>query len=463
MIPRWSGAAMARAVARERAARPHVVVRLALYALMFSLPFEMPDRTSIPVEIPNLVGAVFLGVALLQPGLVFARTPAAVLCFAGYLYAFIVSFAHNGSAHPFQVVYLFVLYLEGFLVLYTAYNLFRYEDVARQALTVLGLACVLRAVLPWVGIGATAHAVETGGDRITAFGQNANNSAMILAAGLLSLLGLAMLPRARGTRLRLLTPVLCAMIAASIMETGSRGGLLCLMAGLAMFGLSGDTRRVRMRNALVGVMGIGLLAFGAAHTEVMRNRIENVAETGYMAGREEIYPTLWRMFREKPAFGWGPINNKYELGMRLWEQKRRRRDSHNIVLEVLSASGVVGIIPFAIAIAICALSAWRARKGPHRMLPLALLASLLVANMSGDWIAGKLFWLDFAYVLAATSFIPARRVERGGGGRGGSGRWLAAPAPPAAPYARRTWPAPSAPAASPVPSTPADASAEAPC
>src|SRR5204862_6353680 len=40
------------------------------------------------------------------------------------------------------------------------------------------------------------------------------------------------------------------------------------------------------------------------------------------------------------------LNNKYELGIREDERVRRRRDAHNVVLEVLTATGVVGAIPF---------------------------------------------------------------------------------------------------------------------
>jgi hypothetical protein len=43
-------------------------------------------------------------------------------------------------------------------------------------------------------------------------------------------------------------------------------------------------------------------------------------------------------------------------------------------------------------------------------LPLALFAALLIANMSGDWIAGKLVWLVLGYALASGKWpVPGRR------------------------------------------------------
>src|SRR5437016_13841406 len=66
----------------------------------------------------------------------------------------------------------------------------RDEKIGREAITVFALACVARAMLPVLGIARTARTEWGGGERITALGQNANNSAMILGAGLIALLAL---------------------------------------------------------------------------------------------------------------------------------------------------------------------------------------------------------------------------------------------------------------------------------
>jgi O-antigen ligase len=311
----------------------------------------------------------------------------------------------NGSDHLGQVLDLFILYLQGLLVLWAAYNAMRDRRTARGALVALVVACAIRAILPWIGIGATSHAVYTGGERITAFGQNANNSAMVLSAGLLALLGLAQQDGGWPRRLRVLALPLAGVIALAIVQTGSRGGLLALVAGGAVLVLGGRSAGERMRNIVLAASGAALLVLAVSRSDVMRNRLVDVAETGYMAGRERMYPELARMFAQRPAFGWGPINNKYELGARLWEQQRARRDSHNIVLEVLTATGVVAAVPFFAALALCGLAALRARRGPMLLLPLALLASLLTSNMSGNWIASKLFWVVLALALACGALV----------------------------------------------------------
>jgi O-antigen ligase len=120
-----------------------------------------------------------------------------------------------------------------------------------------------------------------------------------------------------------------------------------------------------------------------------------------MAGREQLYPALWQMFQEKPVLGWGPVNNTFELAARIGERERPARAAHNIVLELLTATGLVGAIPFLIGAWLCVRDAWRARRGPHAVLPLALCCSVFLSNMSGDWIAGKLIWVVLAYAYAS--------------------------------------------------------------
>jgi O-antigen ligase len=107
------------------------------------------------------------------------------------------------------------------------------------------------------------------------------------------------------------------------------------------------------------------------------------------------------MFLEKPVLGWGPVANTYELALRIGERERPLRAAHNAVLELVTATGVVGAIPFLVGAWLCARAAWRSRRGPHGVLPLALFGSVLISNMSGDWIAAKLIWIVLAYALAS--------------------------------------------------------------
>src|SRR5438046_176640 len=62
--------------------------RWAVYLYVFSLPFEMPER-SIPVEVTTLTGILLMVAALLQARICYRRPPAAFWWFAGYLVVFV--------------------------------------------------------------------------------------------------------------------------------------------------------------------------------------------------------------------------------------------------------------------------------------------------------------------------------------------------------------------------------------
>src|SRR2546426_11050903 len=88
-----------------------------------------------------------------------------------------------------------------------------------------------------------------------------------------------------------------------------------------------------------------------------------------MAGREQLWPSLADMALEKPWAGWGPINNQYEVASRTTDMAKEHRDAHNLLLELMTALGLAGAVPFLIGLGICVVAAWRGPPPPHRHLP----------------------------------------------------------------------------------------------
>jgi O-antigen ligase len=324
-----------------------------------------------------------------------------VLWFGGYLGAFLLSVTVNQGEQAAPALAEFAVILQGVLVLLAAGNLMRDEKVARRAVAILVLACAVRAALPFLGLARTTSAVWTGGERVSALGQNANSAAMILAAGLVGLIGLAYAKRRSGPFRLVIAGSLGVLLGLAILETGSRGGLASVLGGVLVFAMAADTFRLRLRNAVVAALAISLLVMGTLRLPVMKNRLEDSFRTGNLAGREQLYPALWTMFLERPVLGWGPVTNTYELAARIGERERPLRAAHNIVLELATATGLIGAIPFLMGTWLCLRSAWRGRRGQHGVLPLALFCAVFISNMSGDWIAAKLIWLALAYALAS--------------------------------------------------------------
>jgi O-antigen ligase len=393
--------------AREQPHAPagvNPVVRAALYLFVFSIPFEMPQGRAIPIEVPTLTGFILLFATALNPSACFRRIPTALGCFGVYLWTAAAGIVLQRVEHVSLALELFVALAQLFLLLWVIHNVVQEDQRAMAgALLALVAACTVRAGIQVLGIGTTVRDVYSGA-RVTVLGQNANLSAIILSAGLAATVGLRAAPRPF-LPLGLLTWPIAALIGVALIQTGSRGGLLCAIVGLAMFAFRSQLPWQRIRNGVVMGGALAILAWGAFQSTIMRARFQE-ASHGQLAGRERIYPTALDMFAEQPFLGWGLIANQIELARRI-DDPRGQQDMHNLVLELLTSTGVVGAIPFLIGLIGCISHAWGARAGPLGAMPLAILAATLVGTISGTWIASKILWLALAFALASRGYARA--------------------------------------------------------
>jgi O-antigen ligase len=402
--PAWETAAVEPALA----VRANPVVRAAVYLFVASIPFELP-RVDLPLEIPTFTGFLLLAATALNPSVCYRRIPGPLLWFAGYLWAFGISAYVNAVVQGGDTLRFFVAMAQLVLLFWVIVNLMADPRVPRGMLLALVLACAVRAAMPILGIGATSYEVWTGGARITALGQNANLSAIILSAGLTAVIGLRSRTSATLPRLGLLAWPVAVLIGAALMETGSRGGLLCAAAGILVYLLRGRTVGQRVRNGGLALLAVAALAIGASKTDLMRNRFEAAARQGNLAGRERIYPAALAMFGERPWLGWGPVANQEQIAVRVDALEEGRRDAHNLVLELVTTTGLVGAIPFLIGLGLCVRQAWRSRNGPLELIPLSLLTAVLVGTIMGTWIASKILWLALAFAAGAPLVAGHRR------------------------------------------------------
>jgi O-antigen ligase len=388
-----------------RAVKP--LVCLAFYAFVFSLPFETVDLGA-PVELTTITGCLLILAALFQPLVCFRLPSASFGCFALYLQVWFILGLLQSSTYRGELVGHFIVFLQLLVMAWIAYNLMRHDRVARTALLMLGLACGLLGLLQFSGITARASDVGSQVERVTALGFHPNKIGRILALGLLALIGLNYGGGKATIRPACLAWPLFALVGITLVQTGSRGSLLALAAGLAAFMLRGGSLSTRVRNLLVVLLGLGFFTWLSYTSETTRARFEETLESGDTARRDQIYPTAWQMFVEKPLAGWGPVASEYELGARLRHPDEPKKNPHNLVLYLLTTTGLLGSIPMLLGIGLTLRAGWKARGGPHGILPLAMLIALLVANMSGLWLFNKLHWLVMAYALASGSRVFTR-------------------------------------------------------
>jgi O-antigen ligase len=384
--------------------RPSTILCWALYGFVFSLPFDAPGR--LPLELTTITGSLFLAVCLLQPGLCFGRRPSVTWWFLGYLYVYWAAYVVGGAQFTGDAVRSSLFYIQALLIFIACFNLMRDPKIAQRVMIVLAIAALVLALMTILHIGT---AKDSDSQRVTVFGQNANRAARVLLAGALACVGLVVGRPRRALRPAWIAwPALALSVLGMIMG-GSRGGLVAFAAGLWMFSMTGPTIGVRIRNIAVTVLLLGGAGFAAWKSPLMQERIL-LAKQGNLAKREVIFPAALAEFKSRPLIGYGP-GNQYVLAVRLGlpPKLHQTRDTHNLFLEVLTATGVLGTIPFLWALWVCCWSAWKARRGIEGILPAAQMMSTMVGNLTGNYIVLKLQWVLLAYAMASWVWLTPKQ------------------------------------------------------
>jgi O-antigen ligase len=393
----------------------HPLVRWAFYVFVFSLLFEWPDRP-IPMEIPTLIGFIYLAFTLLQPKVCYRRVPKELCFFAVYIcyFALLCGFVRRQG----DAIKLLTLMVQIFFLMWSGYNLMRYERIMKTALMTLVISCSAISVMQLLGVATTSMDVYGASSRTSVLGQNPNNMANNISLGLVALMGFAFGRNKTLPWAKYVAAPLAAIMVGAIIDTGSRGALLALGIGFAAFAIRGKTLWAKAKSLVIVLAVLGGLVWAVLQTPLLASRYMRSIYENNMAGREKIFPAAWDMFKEKPLIGWGPTDNMYELEKRvriikdptIYKRSASNKgamDTHNMFLDVLTSTGLFGAVPLFICVILCMMAAWRAHRGSEGALPLAMVFTVIVINMSGNWIASKLDWLMMAYALASASLLLA--------------------------------------------------------
>ena len=207
--------------------------------------------------------------------------------------------------------------------------------------------------------------------------------------------------------------VMMGVLIYGILSTGSRGGLMAFAAGVLALGACGGKgnrkRNILIAGAAIVVLGLMIRREFQAGTTTSA-RLDRAWNEGDTAGRTLIWDMAWEMFRERPLLGYGGVNNFFTLGTRM---NFPFRNTHNLLLAVLTEVGLIGGIPFFAAVLYVTWLAWRHGGLTGEAVPFALMAVQLTINASITGKDDKLFWVVLAAAAACRSSIRVKVEERG--------------------------------------------------
>lgn len=400
------------------ATRVHALAVIAFAVFVFSIPFEAVslgawneqatlDGSTGLFSLAKLIGWGFFLATVLDWRRCYARVPVAVRIFGAYL----CLYAWTGlwGAYPGDALRRILSLLQMGVLLCASANLLAERRTRGLVLISLALSCATFATLAAVGVldGAMVHEVETGTEvRRMGMADDPNNVAVVIALGLMTALHLVRGGALRHKALLLLGWLAAAGMGLFVIQTGSRGGLLALCAGLVAYAFAARTPGRLLANLVALAAAVTLLVFAVLWMDTARARWMSTLYDGNTAGRDAIAAAAVDCIAAKPVLGWGPVAADYTLGRAVGTITR---GTHNLGLALLLENGIAGALLYGAGLLLCLRAAWRARLGAAGELPFALVVVVLVANLSLRWDIYKLHWLVLGLALAAA---PATRRLR---------------------------------------------------
>ena len=279
------------AASRRETKRVYPFIRWSLYLFAFLMPLETVDLFGSAgfFSITKMAGMLFAVLAFLQPNLCLAFPPRAFWCFVAYMLANLSIGLFYPPPSAMSLAREMLTLGQSILMFWLCYNLMRNDKVAKWALLAYTAGTVVVCMLLTVGIGETVQ-TSSQGERVSGLGANANISAYSMSVAVLILLGLT-LGRAKVRAIWAVLPYpLCMLVVYQLVRTGSRGGLLCLVVGIAVLLFRGGKFSTRLKVSLIAGVVLAGGARAILSSETAMTRLQSTMDTGELAGREQISP-----------------------------------------------------------------------------------------------------------------------------------------------------------------------------
>lgn len=374
--------------------------RITLYIFFFSTNFEVwdPFNTGGNFSIAKFCG--FLYFASILPNLpyffkvkLFKKTFSIIATF--FVFLSVMGLVNINYLSPnffdfsiFQNILLWIILIN---------HSYKDEKLLDKAMLVLSIGAVVTAVFYYLGIGVE---ISLNG-RISLFGDNENTIGirMCIAITYLSYLVFQNKLGLGDKRYLLLIPI--PLMISLMISTGSRVAIISFGAIFITELLMIKTKNISTK-VIIFILGFffALYVFNlVTSSDVLYNRLVNSAENEDLGGRADLWVNLIPLIENNIFFGVGKTGYEfYTVNLR-----GKLFSPHNVILEVLSYTGIVGLFLFFLFLwNIYKYSVFKYKRGA--IIHILLLIPLLGLILSGQMLSKKVAWIIFAYAIGKTLY-----------------------------------------------------------
>lgn len=386
------------------------IQRYTLYAFLFSINFEVwdPLNTGGFFSIARLAGLLYLSTIFLSfksffetKGLRFILFP----IWSFFTLLTIVSiinvdynFSNYFDSSLFQNIILFWI-------------LINHERIApgilAKGLMAFALGSIVLASLYYFKIG-----IEYFGGRVSIFGDNTNTVGIRMSVSIL-IISLSIMRDSIGMgKFRYLLIIPLFPMVMLLAETGSRVAFIAFVIQFIAVVLLSKSRRLSLKILLIVVGSIiGYFTWlYLMEIDVLRTRLIQSLYNGDLSDRDFIWGKVIQVIKSSPIFGVG----KTGYAMQMRDVAGSVFSPHNVFLEILVYTGIIGLYLYINFIYKNILIAFANYKLNKDLLPLLLFIPLAGLMLSGQLLVFKMGWVILAFSgskIFSTQVLHKRRYE----------------------------------------------------
>lgn len=190
---------------------------------------------------------------------------------------------------------------------------------------------------------------------------------------------------------------------ALLLNTGSRVSFISLFIGLSLAFILYKSRNWFLKIVILSI-GIyaSIFAYQAAmESEVLGMRLMNTIDEGHLAGRDEIWKSILPLIQDNWIVGVGWTGYvEYMIGI-----YGRVRSPHNVILEVLAYSGIIGLFLFLAFIIKSFIYSFIYYKNNKSLIPFLFIIPITGLLLSAQMLHFKLAWIILAYAASRKFYI----------------------------------------------------------
>jgi O-antigen ligase len=277
--------------------------------------------------------------------------------------------------------------------------------VFEKGMLALAFGSVLLSVFYFLGIG-----VEYGisgifyNERVTLFGDNGNIIGIRMCISIV-IISLAVFQNKLGLgKSRYLLLLFIPIMFLLLVETASRVAFIAFLLSIIV-GIYFSPLKIWRKIVVVcigGIITIIIIWPILIQNETLLYRILQTYVEGDMSNRKQIYSDLIPVIQKNPILGIGKTGYISLIGY---------GSPHNVLLEILCYTGIVGLIFYLTFISAIIFNAYQYIKKTNYLLPFLLLIPVLGLIASGQVLDQKLAWIIFAYIVSCSSKIRKQNIR----------------------------------------------------